>query len=301
MPEEQVIQGEITEDALAPPERSGAAALIQIDKGGLMLKSLEDLMRFARLLVKDGAAPKGMTVGAVAIAVQAGLERGLGISGGLNFGTVINGRFAWNGQGAYALIQNNPACKPGTLRVWLEGDGDERRGVATAGRVGYRDAERREFSVKDAKQARLWGKAGPWQDYPERMLKWRALGLLARDVFPDVLGGFPLSEEAQDFETTPTHRAEIGVGLEKLPTPKVPDPLFDAIEASSSKEVLTQTEEAIAQHIEQETRPTCDHGIDDTQFCQDCSTALDVQAVEAERPKRKKKGQAGFLFGDEKK
>ncbi|NIQ94514.1 MAG: hypothetical protein GWN87_10080, partial [Desulfuromonadales bacterium] len=63
-------------------------------------------------------------------------------------------------------------------------------GVAVAHRVGYKEANRVEFTVKDAKQAGLWGKAGSWQQYPKRMLQWRAVGLLARDVFPDVLGGF---------------------------------------------------------------------------------------------------------------
>jgi len=271
------VQG-LTEETEAPPERSGAAALIPLDSGGLMLRSLEDLMRFARLLVKDGAVPRGMTVGAVAIAVQAGLERGLGISGGLNFGTVINGRFAWNGQGAYALIQNSKVCRPGTLKTFLEGEGDERKGVAVAHRVGYEKAERREFTIQQAKQARLWGKAGPWTDYPDRQLVWRALGFLARDVFADVLGGFPLAEEAQDFEEPAIVRAP-EARLE-LPAPKTPDPLFDAIEKAAPED-LTKSESANAQAV------NCEHGNLVEGFCSECSNDLDAQTVHMEKKRRK--------------
>lgn len=103
------------------------------------------------------------------------------------------------------------------------------KGIAVAWRTSYAEADRREFTVKDARLAGLWGKDGPWKQYPRRQLAWRALGFLARDVFPDVLGGFPLAEESQDFEPvvaqqTPTERAAM------LPPPK-PDPLFEVLGA----------------------------------------------------------------------
>lgn len=216
----------ITADTLPPPPAKNAAALVQMSDRGIQLRNLDDLLRFGRLLVESGVAPRGMTAGGAAIAVQAGLERGLGLLGGLQACVVINGNLSWRGVGAAALIQNSPACRPGTLRFFTEGDGEDMTGVAVAWRTSYAQPDRREFSVKDARQAHLWGKAGPWQEYPRRQLAWRALGFLARDVFPDVMGGFPLAEEAQDFELVHPHAA--GPRTEMLPPPGA-DPLFAAL------------------------------------------------------------------------
>ncbi len=215
----------LTSETQAPPKERGAAALVPVGDRGVMLRSLDDLLRFARMAVEGGAAPRGMSAGAAAVAIQAGLERGLGPLGGLQNIVVINGTASWRGQGAAALIQNSTVCRPGTLRFWTEGKGDQMRGVAVAHRVGYSQPERREFSVKDARQGGLWGKDGPWRQYPARMLAWRALGLLARDVFPDVLGGFPLAEEAEDFApstNSPATRTE-------APAPASPDPLMGVL------------------------------------------------------------------------
>jgi len=55
------------------------------------------------------------------------------------------------------------------------------------------------FSVEDAKRAGLWGKQGPWQAYPKRMLQMRARGFALRDAYPDVLKGLISTEEAQDY------------------------------------------------------------------------------------------------------
>ena len=70
--------------------------------------------------------------------------------------------------------------------------------VCVAKRKGKRPVEQR-FSVDDAKKAGLWGKQGPWQNYPKRMLQMRARGFALRDAFPDALRGLVLAEEAQDF------------------------------------------------------------------------------------------------------
>lgn len=75
--------------------------------------------------------------------------------------------------------------------------------VATceAKRRGYPQATTVHFSVVDAKKAGLWGKSGPWTQYPKRMLQLRARGFALRDAFPDVLKGLVTAEEAQDYPT----------------------------------------------------------------------------------------------------
>lgn len=232
------------EALVIPPKEKGAAALIEIGENGIMLRSLDDLLRFARLAVEHGAAPKGMTEGQAALAIQAGLERHLGPLAGLSQCVVINGLLSWRGQAAYALIQNSKVCVPGTLMKWLEGEGENKRGVAVAHRVGYKAPSRSEFSVKDAKQARLWGKAGPWQDFPDRQLQWRALGFLARDIFPDVLGGFPLAEEAIDFEPAEPEKPPL-TSRPALSPPSSPDPLFEALKIGPAKVETTDVKPAV--------------------------------------------------------
>jgi hypothetical protein len=74
------------------------------------------------------------------------------------------------------------------------------------------------FSVSDAKRAGLWGKSGPWANYPERMLKYRARGFCLRDAFPDVLKGLITIEEANDYPTVDATPAP--AALPAKPQPK---------------------------------------------------------------------------------
>jgi hypothetical protein len=71
--------------------------------------------------------------------------------------------------------------------------------VCQAKRRGYSKPTTVTFTVADAKKAGLWGKQGPWQQYPRRMLQLRARGFALRDAFPDVLRGLVTAEEAQDY------------------------------------------------------------------------------------------------------
>ncbi len=207
-----------------PPREPKPAPLVPLGERGIELQSLEDLYRFAKFCVDNGGAPKGMTPGSAAIAIQAGLERGLSITSGLQFGTVINGKFAWNGQGVLALIQNSPVCKPGTLKHGVDGEGDARKGWCVAHRVGYEEPFRFEFSVKDAKTAKLWTKEGPWTQYPDGQLRWRAVGFMGKFHFSDVLGGFPLEWELRDHPEMTARVVSPPSERPALPAP-VDDPL----------------------------------------------------------------------------
>jgi hypothetical protein len=57
----------------------------------------------------------------------------------------------------------------------------------------------RRFSVGQARKANLLGKAGPWQEYPDRMLAMRARSFAGRDAFPDLLRGIRTAEEVLDM------------------------------------------------------------------------------------------------------
>jgi hypothetical protein len=55
------------------------------------------------------------------------------------------------------------------------------------------------FSMAMAEHARLLQKEGPWQSYPQRMLRMRARAWTIRDGFADVLRGLHIREEVDDF------------------------------------------------------------------------------------------------------
>ncbi|WP_460452623.1 recombinase family protein, partial [Alsobacter sp. SYSU BS001988] len=69
--------------------------------------------------------------------------------------------------------------------------------VCQVRRKGERSWLVRSFDTADAIRARVWGKAGPWSEYPKRMLQMRARAFALRDGFPDVLGGLYLREEVE--------------------------------------------------------------------------------------------------------
>jgi hypothetical protein len=85
----------------------------------------------------------------------------------------------------------------------MEGEGDNLTAVCEAKRQGYPAPTTVRFSVADAKKAGLWGKSGPWTQYPSRMLQLRARGFALRNAFADALRGLVTAEEAQDYPTQP--------------------------------------------------------------------------------------------------
>jgi hypothetical protein len=129
--------------------------------------------------------------------VQWGAELGLGPLQAIQNIAVINGKPSIYGDAAMALVRGHPACE--WVREGVEGDGDARHGFCEVKRSKSPQPERRTFSVADAKRAGLWGKSGPWTQYPDRMLQMRARGFAIRDVFPDALRGVITAEEAEDM------------------------------------------------------------------------------------------------------
>lgn len=204
------------------------AVPIEVGNRGVIIKSFEDLQRFAKMVLESGAAPKGIdTVGKVAVAVQMGLERGMAPLGGLRAVFFVNGLPSWRGEAAVAIVRQSSLCA--YYKAWVEGEGDERMGICVTHRLDDKDPVRTEFRVKDAKKAGLWNKSGPWQEYPDRQLRWRAIGFNLKDQFPDLLGGFPIAEEARDIPVEVA--AEAPRATRELGPAPPPDPLLATLDA----------------------------------------------------------------------
>jgi len=196
MSDEQAVQ-------VVEPKRQSIA----VGARGLDLRSFEDMWRFATAVSKTPFVPKGMEKPeTIMVAVQMGLELGISPMQALQNIAVINGKPSIYGDLAKGLVMASGLCE--SFKEWYEspprekGAEDNRTAVCEVKRVGM-EPLRREFSIADAKRAKLWGKAGPWTDYPARMLRWRAVGWAIRDGFPDVIKGIGIREEVEDWHTLP--------------------------------------------------------------------------------------------------
>lgn len=166
---------------------------------GLALATFADAMKFGETVANSEFAPKDFRgkPASCMLAIQAGSEIGLAPLQALQSIAVVNGRPSVYGDAALAVAKASPVCEYVTEKI--DGDGEQMVATCTAKRRGYPEATVVRFTVADAKKAGLWGKAGPWTQYPRRMLQMRARGFALRDAFPDVLKGLVTAEEAQDY------------------------------------------------------------------------------------------------------
>jgi hypothetical protein len=154
-------------------------------------------MKFAKLMAESELVPKAFQgkAGNVLIAVQMGAEIGVTPMQAIQNIAVINGKPGIYGDLGKAILQKN-GCKI------EERDMEEVRktGVAMC-KITRPDGHvtLRTFSIDDAKTARLWGKEGPWTNYPYRQLSWRAFWFAARDGASDFLKGLAGAEELVDY------------------------------------------------------------------------------------------------------
>ncbi len=136
----------------------------------------------------------------VMVAAHYGRDLGLKFLQSLWGIAVINGRPSVWGDAALAVV-----LASGLVEDFKELCGSD----ALAAGSGFCQIKRKgraswvqvKFTREDAEIAGLWGKAGPWQNYPGRMLQMRARGFALRDAFADVLKGLPFVEETSDYQS----------------------------------------------------------------------------------------------------
>jgi hypothetical protein len=204
---------------------------LTLHKTSLEPTTLQEAMSFAKMLADSTLVPRDFQgkPANVLVALQWGREVGLGPLQALQNIAVINGRPSIWGDSAMALVRAHPDCA--SIQEGVDGEGDARHGWCEVTRRGEQP-QRRTFAVSDAKRAGLWGKSGPWTQYPDRMLQMRARGFAIRDVFPDALRGLITGEEAQDMPAEPRHVENLAAAAAPAPAPAArpasePLPLID--------------------------------------------------------------------------
>lgn len=181
--------------------QSNVPARVPMAAGGqvaaLIPQTMEEAFRVSQAIAASGMAPKGIDKPEqVLVAIMAGAELGLAPFQSLQSFAVVNGRPTLWGDGLLAVVLGRGV----RVRERLEGEGDGMVAICQAIRPDNGEEIERMFSVADAKKAGLWGKAGPWQQYPKRMLQMRARALSLRDGCADMLRGISVREEVEDYQ-----------------------------------------------------------------------------------------------------
>lgn len=185
---------------------------------GVQPTTMDESLRMAKAIAASGFAPKSYYQGdqdptaAVFAAIQLGAEVGLSPMSAVQNIALINGRPGLFGPAMLAVVRKSGLLAD--IDEGVRGEGEGREGYCTVTRQGERPRTYI-FTWAQAKKANLTGKAGPWTQYPDRMLLARARTFALKDVFPDVLLGLSQSvEELQDFT---------GEVIDNLPRPPAPE------------------------------------------------------------------------------
>lgn len=173
--------------------------LLVSDGGGMAPRNLGEAMEFARLIANSQMVPKDYLgkPGNVLVAVQMGAEIGLPPMQAIQNIAVINGRGALWGDALLAVVMGHHAFE--SIEEMDHVDIEKAKAATCVIKRKGSPAHTATFSVDDAKRAGLWGKSGPWTQYPSRMLQLRARAFACRNVFPDALRGIQSAEEVRDI------------------------------------------------------------------------------------------------------
>ena len=162
--------------------------------------NLEHSMRIAELICKSDMTPKGYKnkPNDTLIAMELGRTWGLGPLQAIQNIAVINGKPCAYGDLVLAICSSHPDFEDISEEP-IEKGGAIVGYICTVKRKG-RTAVVQSFTIEQAKKAGLWGRQGPWSQYPERMFQMRARGFALRDSFADALNGVAIREEVEDYE-----------------------------------------------------------------------------------------------------
>ncbi len=186
-------------------------------------KDVESAEKFAEMIAMGGNLPKHCyhtqkgepdyskpNTGMILLIISWGMSLDLSWTQALQQVIPIDDHMTIKGDLAKALIFSR-----GTVELWEE----KAEGKMSANSFKYsitasngKTSITRSFSIWEAKQKGLYPSSSqlngqhkakwlqsPWFKYPERMCMYRALGFIARDLWPHVLNGLIFFEEVSDY------------------------------------------------------------------------------------------------------
>ena len=162
----------------------------------LTATTMEQAIKVAEMLAKSTLVPKAYhgQPANVLVAMAYGESFGMQPLQAMQSVAVVNGMPGLYGDGLLAV------CRSCSDWEWMQEAVDGETAICTAKRRNEPEVTAT-FSVADAKRAQLWGKQGPWTQYPTRMLAMRARAFALRNLYADVLRGMGSAEELRDIPT----------------------------------------------------------------------------------------------------
>ncbi len=200
--DETVLPPMVTENRAALTVGGSVAAIVP--------QNVEEVWRLSNVFHRSGMAPQTLnTAEKVMVAILAGAELGLAPFQAMSSFGIIGGRPVLFGDGMLAVVRSRGF----RVKEWATGTDDDRTAFCEVVRPDNGETVKRSFSVADAKTAGLWKKSGPWTTNPNRMIQMRARAFACRDAAADVLRGFQMREEVEDYqEVTDLSPKRSGVG-----------------------------------------------------------------------------------------
>lgn len=155
-----------------------------------------------RQVAADAAASRYFPVKSVEeafVILMTGAELGLQPMQAMRGIYVVNGKPVLSADMLVAAVRASGACESWRVVVSTA----ERCEIRTR-RKGESEDEIGVWTRADAERAGVYRKPGPWQQYPDRMLRHRCASDLARRVYPDVCLGVYVPGELDDDSESPS-------------------------------------------------------------------------------------------------
>lgn len=196
------------------------------------METLDKALEWAKLMLDSKMLPKhfydtktenGKSVidyssgnpGAVLMVIQHGQTLGLSPSQAVQQVVPVNNVMSVKGDGCKALILGSGKCETWKEEITGSIDTGDYKVTIYSKRKDNGEERTDYFDLKKAKRAGLYFsdddlkrmqenrqyayKFTGWYKYPERMVRYRVLGFIARDLYADVMGGTVTYEEAIDY------------------------------------------------------------------------------------------------------
>jgi hypothetical protein len=181
---------ETDHDQLPPNERKEMVPVSQVFSNFPTQAEWNTINTIAATLKQGGVLPKGIdTLPKMVVALQAGRELGLQPIESLNSLYFVNGKIAMYGEAVPLQIM-----RAGHKIEWGKCDKEEATVTITRGDNG--NTMTQTFTMKEAEE-RGYTSNPIYKKYPENMLKWRVLGMVAKFIAPDALKGIGIKEDME--------------------------------------------------------------------------------------------------------
>lgn len=173
---------------------------VQSNSSMLSSENFDHWAKVSKLMASSDMVPKGYKGKPqdILLAMEYGTSLGMTPLAAVQNIAVISGRPSLWGDAVLAVCSGHKDFENIIEEPILAADNSVEGYQCTIKRKGRRDVTQ-PFTITDAKKAGLWGKSGPWSQYPARMLQMRARAFALRDSFADALLGVSIREEVQDY------------------------------------------------------------------------------------------------------